>query len=93
LPTEGRGEGPAVPGKEFRIRFRVDGTAGGQVCFEPAGMCYEPADGEHVSALLDETQVASLEVTYWQGGISVWIRGDFTTFDHHENELHRLWGG
>jgi hypothetical protein len=56
-------------------------------------MCYEPADGEHVSALLDETQVAALEVAYWQGGISVWIRGDFTTFDHHENELHRLWGG
>jgi hypothetical protein len=78
---------------EIRVRFRVAGEAGGQVCFEPTGMCYDLADGEYVSALLDETQVRALEVTYWAGGVSVWVRGNFTTFSHDENELHQLWGG
>ncbi|GAA5150855.1 MULTISPECIES: hypothetical protein [Amycolatopsis] len=77
----------------IRVRFRVAGDAGGQVCFEPTGMCYDLADGEHVSALLDEAQVRALEVTYWAGGISVWVRGNFTTFDQNGNELHQLWGG
>ncbi|MCF6420839.1 MULTISPECIES: hypothetical protein [Amycolatopsis] len=83
----------APDGTGSTLRFRVAGEGGGQVCFEPAGMCYDLADGEHVCALLDETQIRALEVTYWPGGISVWVRGSFTTSDHQGNELHHLWGG
>ncbi|GAA1032668.1 hypothetical protein GCM10009565_79020 [Amycolatopsis albidoflavus] len=63
------------------------------MCFEPTGMCYDLADGEHVSASLDEDQIRALEVIYWPGGVSVSVNGDFAVFDQQGNKLHDLWGG
>ncbi|MER6759281.1 MULTISPECIES: hypothetical protein [Amycolatopsis] len=56
-------------------------------------MCYDLADGEHVSASLDEDQIRALEVIYWPGGVSVSVNGDFAVFDQQGNKLHDLWGG
>jgi hypothetical protein len=77
----------------FAIRFGADSPVGVEVCFEPAGMCYELSGEDYVTASLDEAQVRALEVVYWPGGRSISVHGEFATFDRNGTKLHDLWGG
>lgn len=80
---------------ESRIKLKVgvSGDTKGFVCFEPNGMAYELEPEDHVYASVTPTQLSSLEIVYWSGGVSVWITGEFTTLDKDGKELDQLWGG
>jgi len=81
-----------MPEERTTLPIHVFGTSG-QVCFEPCGMCYDLADGEKVTVSLDQAQLHGLEVTYWPGGVSVVVTGEFTVYDKNGAKLDELWGG
>ncbi len=56
-------------------------------------MFYELAYGECIYVHLNASQMEALEVTYWDGGISVWIQGEFVILDKAGKKLDDLWGG
>ncbi|WP_020669823.1 hypothetical protein [Amycolatopsis nigrescens] len=77
----------------FKIKLSVAGDVAGAIGFEPAGMFYELAYGECIYVHLNASQMEALEVTYWDGGISVWIQGEFVILDKAGKKLDDLWGG
>ena len=75
---------------KLRIKLTADGDAPFTAMFEPSGMTYELAAGEHMTAEVHEFHSDEIEIVHWDGGVSVWAPGSVTTFDAGGTKLHDL---
>jgi hypothetical protein len=75
------------------LRIKVEADAGAEplvAMFEPSGMTYDVAPGEHMFADVAEPVTNDIQIISWTGGISIWAPGSVVTPDSDGAELHRL---
>ena len=74
----------------LRIELVADDDAPFTAMFEPTGMTYSLAGGEHMFADVSEMIVAEIVIANIKGGISITAPGPVVTRDSEGTELHRL---
>ena len=76
-----------------RARIKISAAdVATQVMFEPVAMHVDLLPGEEIYLELPLTDLRSLEVITWDGGISFWLPypSDQVVFDGAGNELFRM---
>jgi hypothetical protein len=80
----------AQVGPVLRIKLLADREAPFTVMFEPLGMTYDLAGGEHMFAEVQVIDTPHMEIVNWDGGVSVLAPGVVRTFDAAGTFLHEL---
>ncbi|KQZ16483.1 hypothetical protein ASD51_31570 [Streptomyces sp. Root55] len=73
-----------------RIKVAADRTVGFTLMVEPLGVSYELEPEEFMFLEFSSSRIDELEITYWVGGVSVWIYGDVIVIDQGGKEVDRL---